>query len=93
MTKALRLSLHPRALKVAKMIERGERTFDELHIRDKAVLYDTQYDLDGLVTTEEILKFRLELAQLQDAPLSERIRLHAKLQAHNVRQKAPIRQQ
>ena len=92
MGKALRLSCHPRAIKVAKMIERGERSFDELHIRDKMVLYDTQYDLDGLVTTEELLRFRLEVAQLQDAPLKEKLKLHAKLQAHNVRQKAPIRQ-
>jgi len=75
------------------MIQRGERSFDELHIRDKMMLYDTQYDLDGLVTTEEILRFRLEVAQLQDSPLRERVKLHAKLQAHNVRQKAPIRQQ
>lgn len=74
------------------MIQRGERSFDELHIRDKMVLYDTQYDLDGLVTTEELLRFRLEVAQIQDAPLKEKLKLHAKLQAHNVRQKAPIRQ-
>jgi len=92
MGKALRLSAHPRAIQVAKMIERGERSFDELHIRDKMVLYDTQYDLDGLVTTEELLRFRLEVAQLQDASLKEKLKLHAKLQAHNVRQKAPIRQ-
>ena len=90
MGKALRLSVHPRAIKVAAMIERGERSFDELHIRDKKVLYDCQYDLDGLVTTEELLRFRLELAQIQDAPLRERVKLHAKLQAHNARQKTPI---
>ena len=92
MGKALRLSCHPQAIQVAKMIQRGERSFDELHIRDKMVLYDTQYDLDGLVTTEELLRFRLEVAQLQDAPLKEKLKLHAKLQAHNVRQKTPIRQ-
>lgn len=92
MGKALRLNLHPRALTLAKILERGERTFDELHIRDKMILYDCPYNLDGLVTTEELLRFKIEVAQHKEAPVRERIKRHAALKVHNGKQKLGIRQ-
>lgn len=92
MGKALRLNVHPRALRLAEIIERGERSFDELHFRDKEILYDCPLSLDGLVTTEEILRFRVELAKRGELPLKERVRAHAQLVANNGKQKLGIQQ-
>jgi len=91
MGKALRLNVHPRTITLAKILERGERSFNELHIRDRMILYDCPLNLDGLVTTEEILRFRIELSKEGKLPFKERVKAHAKLQARNVRQKTPIR--
>ena len=91
MGKALRIDIqHPRAIALGKILNRGERSFNELHIRDRMILYDCNLHLEGLVTTEELLEFKLELAQKRDAPLRERLKHHAKLQAHNVRQNTEL---
>ena len=92
MAQALRLNVHPRAIQLAQIIERGERSFDELHIRDKMILYDCPLDLDGLVTTEELLLFKVELAKRGELPLKERVRAHAQLVANNGKQKLGIQQ-
>lgn len=92
MGQALRLNVHPRAIKLAKILERGERSFDELHIRDKMILYDCPLDLDGFVTTEELLRLKIELAKRGELPLKERVRAHAQLVTNNGKQKLGIQQ-
>lgn len=92
MGKALRLDVHPRAITLAKILERGERSFNELHMRDKMLLYDSNYHLDGLVSTEEKLKFRVELAKEGKLPFEERVKAQAELVAYNGKQKLGIQQ-
>jgi hypothetical protein len=83
MSKAVRLNVHPRVITLAKILDRGERSFNELHMRDRMLLYDRNFDLDGLVSTEEKLNFRIELAKEGKLPLTERVKAHAQLVALN----------
>ena len=41
MTKAPRLNIHPRAIRLVRILARGEREFYELHPRDKEILFQT----------------------------------------------------
>jgi len=41
MTKAPRLNIHPRAVRLVRILSRGSREFYELHPRDKEILFQT----------------------------------------------------
>lgn len=92
MGKALRLNVHPRAVTLAKILNRGERSFNELHPRDRMILLETDMDLDGLVTTEEKLRHRIDMAKRGKLPFEERVKAHAQLVAINGKQKLGIQQ-
>lgn len=92
MSKSLRLNIHPRTLEAAKKLYKGHREFNELPLDQRMMLYDCDFDLDGLVTTEELLEFRIELAKEGKLPFSERVKAHAKLVANNGKQKLGIQQ-
>jgi len=59
MGKALRINVHPRAITLAGILERGEREFKDLHPRDKEILLRTDANLDGLVDPEQLAKYQL----------------------------------
>lgn len=83
--KALRLDLHPRVLQLAEILDRGDRTFEELHPRDKELLYQTTLDTSGLVDEKEMRRYELERrAELSDSKLRQivargRLRLDKRL--------------
>ena len=60
MGKALRINVHPRVITLGKMLERGERDFEELHPRDKELLLRSDVNLDGLVDPQQVAKYQLK---------------------------------
>ena len=59
MTKSLRLNLHPREVTLAKILDRGERSFSDLHPRDKEIILQSDFNWDGLVPEDELMTYRL----------------------------------
>jgi len=60
MGKALRINVHPRVVTLANILGRGERTFSELHPRDKELLLQSDVRLDDMIPPAEITKYELE---------------------------------
>jgi|APHM01.1.fsa_nt_gi hypothetical protein len=92
MTKALRLNVHPRVITLGHILERGERSFNELHLRDRMLLHESSVSLDGLVTDKEMVQFRAEMADEGLLPLTESVEAKAKLIANNGKQRLGIQQ-
>ena len=60
MSKSLRINVHPRVITLAKIIDRGERTFEELHPRDKELLIQSDVTLSDMIPPEQIAKYELK---------------------------------
>jgi len=60
MTKALRIDVHPRVIKLAEMIDMGHREFSELHVRDKELLVQSEVDITDLVPLEQLTRYKLK---------------------------------
>lgn len=83
MGKSLRLNVHPRVIRVGKMIERGNREFRELSDRDKELLLQADVDIGGLVPKDQIVEYRLQ-KKLEDSDSSvEKAVVKAKFALNN----------
>ena len=93
MGKALRLNLHPRAVTLVGIIARGERSFTELHPRDKEILFQTiqnGFDPQDLIPEQELRIYEAQRQLEQSEGRLEEIAAAARLKIYETRENLRI---
>ena len=90
MTKSLRLNLHPRELTLAEILQRGERSFSELHPRDKEIIFQSDFNWDGLVSEDELMVYELQRKLDSTDSKKEAIMTQLKLKYSNAKRNLKI---
>lgn len=74
MGKSLRLNVHPRVLQLGEMLLNDQTEFSELDEIDKRLLYESRFNLEGIVDEEEIQAYELARRLNGDEGLTERLK-------------------
>ena len=93
MGKALRIDVHPRAIQLAELIDSGFRDFDDLHPRDKEILFQTHnngIDISSLVSQEELRVYELERKTQTADSTAEKIAATIGLRIHDTRKRLGV---
>lgn len=88
MGKALRLNLHPRVVTLVGILARNERTFTELHPRDKEILFQTiqsGFNPQDLIQPQELRIYEAQRELEQSEDRLEQIAAAARLKVYETR--------
>lgn len=79
MAKALKLDIDPKVLRLARTLETGRKTFNELKEPNKRLLLRSNVNLEGLVEEEELERYRLQIQAEQADSTVDRILANLRL--------------